>query len=34
MSLFDYKTPNMYQVLIWSVDKHGFVEVELVPLEL
>jgi hypothetical protein len=34
MSLFDYKTPNMLQILIWSVDKHGFVEVDQVDLEL
>jgi hypothetical protein len=34
MSLFDYKTPNMFEVLVWSVDKHGFVDVEKVNLEL
>jgi len=34
MSLFDYRTPNMFQVLVWSVNEHGFVEVETVDLEL
>jgi hypothetical protein len=34
MSLFDYKTPNMMEVLIWSVDTHGFVQVDLVNLEI
>jgi hypothetical protein len=34
MSLFDYKTPNMMQVLIWSIDEHGFVDVDQVDLEL
>jgi hypothetical protein len=34
MSLFDYKTPNMLEVLIWAIDEHGFVQVEKIKLEL
>jgi len=34
MSLFDYSTPNMLKVLIWEIDKHGFVQAEIVDLEL
>ncbi len=34
MSLFDYSTPNMLEVLIWAVDEHGFVQVEKVNLEI
>jgi hypothetical protein len=34
MSLFDYKTPNMMEVLVWSVNEHGFVQVDLVNLEI
>jgi hypothetical protein len=34
MSLFDYSTPNMYEVLVWSVDEHGFVDVDKIELEL
>ena len=34
MSLFDYKTPNMMEILVWVVDKHGFVQVELVNMEI
>jgi hypothetical protein len=33
MSLFDYSTPNIYEVLSWAVDEHGFVQVELINLE-
>jgi len=32
--LFSYLNPNMLAVLVWEVDKHGFVQVELVPLEI
>jgi hypothetical protein len=34
MSLFDYKSPNMLEVLIWEIDAHGFVQVEKINLEL
>lgn len=34
MSLFDYSTPNKLEVLIWEVDEHGFVQVELVDMEV
>jgi len=34
MSLFDYKTPNMLEVLFWGIDEHGFVQVVLVKLEV
>jgi hypothetical protein len=34
MSHFDYSTANMYEVLVWQVDEHGFVQVKLIPLEL
>jgi hypothetical protein len=34
MSLFDYSSPNMMVVLIWSIDKHGFVDVDKIDLEL
>ena len=34
MSPFKYSTTNMYEVLVWEIDKHGFVQVELVPLEV
>ena len=34
MSPFNYTTSNMYEVLVWNIDEHGFVQVELVPLEL
>lgn len=33
MSLFDYSTPNVYEVLIWSLDEHGFVQLEVANLE-
>jgi len=34
MSPFNYTTSNMYEVLVWAIDEHGFVQVELVPLEV
>jgi len=34
MSLFDYSTPNMLEVLIWAIDEHGFVQVEKINLEI
>jgi hypothetical protein len=34
MSPFDYSTANMYEILVWEIDEHGFVQVELVPLQL
>ena len=34
MSLFDYSSPSMYEILIWAIDAHGFVQVEKVHLEL
>ena len=34
MSLFDYTTPNKMEILVWAVDEHGFVEVELVNMEI
>jgi hypothetical protein len=34
MSLFDYSSPNMLEVLIWAIDEHGFVQVEKITLEL
>jgi hypothetical protein len=34
MSLFDYSSPNMLEVLVWVVDEHGFVQVEKVNLEI
>ena len=34
MSLFNYKTPNMLEVLLWSVDQHGFVQVDKINLEV
>jgi len=33
MSPFNYTTSNMLEVLVWNIDEHGFVQVELVPLE-
>jgi hypothetical protein len=34
MSLFDYSAPSLHEVLVWSVNEHGFVEVEKINLEL
>jgi len=37
MSLFNYKVPQIHhklQVLVWAVDKYGFVKVEKVRLEV
>jgi hypothetical protein len=34
MSPFDYSTANLYEVLMWSIDEHGFVQVEVVPLQV
>lgn len=34
MSLFDYATPNNKEILVWAVDEHGFVEVEVVNMEI
>lgn len=34
MSLFDYKTPDIMKVLNWVVDKYGFVQVEVIDLEI
>lgn len=34
MSSFKYSTTNIYEVLVWEIDEHGFVQVELVPLEV
>jgi len=34
MSLFDYSTSNIMEVLLWEVDKHGFVQVEVIDLEI
>jgi hypothetical protein len=34
MSPFKYSTTNIYEVLVWEIDEHGFVQVELVPLEV
>ena len=34
MSLFDYSSSSMYEILIWAIDIHGFVQVEKVHLEL
>ena len=30
---FDYSNLNIKEVLIWSIDEHGFVEVEKITLE-
>ena len=34
MSLFNYSTPNMMEVLVWSIDEHGFVQVDTINLEI
>ena len=34
MSLFNYKTSNMLEVLVWSFDEHGFVQVNKINLEI
>ena len=34
MSHFDYSTANMYEVLAWVIDQHGFVRVQLIKLEI
>jgi len=34
MSLFNYNSSNIMEVLIWEIDKHGFVQVVLVKLEV
>jgi hypothetical protein len=34
MSLFDYSTTNMHEILVWEIDEHGFVHVELIPLNI
>ncbi len=31
--LFNYSGSTL-SILVWEVDKHGFVQVEIVPLEL
>lgn len=33
MSLFDYSN-NIMEVLLWAVDEHGFVQVEVIDLEV
>ena len=33
MSLFDYSTNNKFEVLLWAVDEHGFVQVQTINLE-
>jgi hypothetical protein len=32
--LFNYLNPAMLAVLLWEVDAHGFVQVELIDLEI
>jgi hypothetical protein len=32
--LFNYLNPNMLAVLLWEVDSHGFVQVEVINLEI
>ena len=31
---FDYLTPNIMEVLVWKVDENGFVDVEVVNLDV
>ena len=31
---FKYSTANIYEVLIWQIDEHGFVQVKVLPLEI
>ena len=31
---FKYSTVNMYEVLLWQIDEHGFVQVKVLPLEV
>jgi hypothetical protein len=34
MSHFDYSTTNHHEVLNWTIDAHGFVQVETINLEI
>jgi hypothetical protein len=34
MSLFDYSMFSLMQVLVWSIDEHGFVDVNKIDMEL
>jgi len=34
MSPFNYTTANMLEVLVWNIDEHGFVQVDLVNLDV
>jgi hypothetical protein len=30
---FNYSTPNMYEILAWQIDQHGFVQVNVIKLQ-
>ena len=31
---FNYSTNNMYEILLWQIDEHGFVQVKVLPLDV